>query len=66
MPIEFVSEIILKKCSSGNSDAFASELPENPEDMFPQYYVHTDMLGMSKSSNHIPVCYPSREGKLMI
>ena len=36
---------------SSNSEAFASELLENIEEMFPQYYMQIDMLSMFKSFN---------------
>ena len=33
-----------------NSEAFASELLENVEEMFPLYYTHSDMLSLFKPS----------------
>ena len=49
--------------SSGNSEAFASELPGNLEEMFPLYYnMHRLMFDMLKSFNHTIMCYPSLEG----
>ena len=35
---------------SSNSEANASELLENPEDMFSVYYMHSDMFNTFKSS----------------
>ena len=31
-----------------NSEAFASELIENLEEMFPKYYIHSNIFGMFK------------------
>ena len=33
---------------SSNAEAFASELLENIEEMFPLYYMHSDMLSILK------------------
>ena len=36
---------------SSNSEAFASELLQNLEDMLPLYYMHSDVCSGIKSSN---------------
>ena len=33
---------------SSSLEVFASELPENLEEMFPQYYMHSDMFSIFK------------------
>ena len=54
----FMAYLLLKKVPrkhissrfSGNSEAFASELLENLEEMFPRYYMDSDVISKFKSS----------------
>ena len=48
---------------STNSEAFASELIENLEDISPQYYMYSDMFNMFKCSN-AQWCITRRESDL--
>ena len=40
---------------SGSSEAFASELPENPEEICLWYYVRGDMFGVSSTTQQCDI-----------
>ena len=46
---------------STNSEAAASELVENLEEMFPRYYMDSDVIIRFKYSNMLPVAKGLRE-----
>ena len=51
----------MKKHFSSNSEAFASELLENLEEMFPCYYMYCDTFLHAQIFSHIIMCYKKYE-----
>ena len=52
-----------------NSEAFASEFLRNFDEIFPRYYIRSELykylLLLSNQFNFLLLCYPSREGLIV-
>ena len=49
-----------------NSETNASELLGNPDEMFPRYYIHSDIYGIFKPSNSTILCSISKISCLLL